>query len=70
MYTMYHVWYVGGAIGEVSVEWYARVVQSNATKDQDYIADGAVMVFDQGVNRRGKQHNSLLRYLFGCKILP
>ena len=43
----------GGTIGEVSVEWYARIVQSNATKDQDYIADGAVVVFEQGVTRRG-----------------
>ena len=38
----------------MSVEWYARIVQSNATKDQDYIADGAVMIFEQGVNRRGE----------------
>ena len=46
--------FTGGTIGEVSVEWYPRIVQSNATKDQDYIADGAVMVFEQGINRRGE----------------
>ena len=46
--------FTGGTIGEVSVEWYARIVQSNATKDQDYMADGAVMVFEQGINRRGE----------------
>ncbi len=42
------------------MEWHVLVLQSNATKDQDFIADGAVLVFEQSETRRSKNSSSYL----------
>ena len=44
----------GGAIGDVSVTWRINSLLSNASRDSDYVADGATLNFLSGDITRGK----------------
>lgn len=56
---------LGGTIGEVSVDWSIDTAASNASRDTDYVADGATLTFLTGISVRGqsccdKYHNCYL----------
>ena len=43
----------GGSIGDVTVTWTINKELTNATKDTDYVADGATLNFAQGQTVQG-----------------
>ena len=43
----------GGTIGDISVVWSVLAADSNASRDSDYVADGATLTFLSGDSVRG-----------------
>ena len=43
----------GGSIGDVTVTWMINKELTNATKDIDYVADGATLNFARGQTVQG-----------------
>ena len=57
-YCVYDMKYLfsppGGSIGNVSVTWSVNQAKSNATKNADYVADGATLNFRPGETTRSE----------------
>ena len=53
----------GGTIGDVTVTWKIDESNTNATRNSDYIADGATLNFAQGETVQG-YHSVLTRSVF------